>query len=121
MLCGCISQADQRPDSEVSILPFASSRVIPQPAELTFSRLRNQHELNAKLEGATLGDAEADVDDTLKWLKRAKKREKELAKKRQQELENMDKMYQEEYSESGHHQSVQLVIYTDTSVPFRGS
>jgi hypothetical protein len=52
------------------------------------------------LKGATLGDAEVDVDDTLKWLKRSKKREKELAKKRQQELENMDKMYQEEYSES---------------------
>jgi hypothetical protein len=65
-----------------------------------YFRVRNRKELNASLKGATLGDAEADVDDTLKWLKRSKKREKELAKKRQQELENMDKMYQEEYSES---------------------
>lgn len=45
--------------------------------------MRNKRELNAKLKGATLGDAEADVDDTMKWIKRAKKKEKELAKKRQ--------------------------------------
>ncbi|EIN04885.1 SART-1 protein [Punctularia strigosozonata HHB-11173 SS5] len=63
------------------------------------AKLKNQHELNAKLTGVTLGEAADDVDDTVKWLKRAKKREKELAKKRQQELENMDKMYQEEYTE----------------------
>ena len=62
--------------------------------------MRNKRELNAKLKGATLGDTEADVDDTLKWIKRAKKREKELAKKRQEELENMDKVFQEEYTES---------------------
>ena len=67
-------------------------------------RVRNKRELNAKLKGTTLGDAEADVDDTLKWLKRSKKREKELAKKRQQELESMDKMFQEEYTESGYNQ-----------------
>ena len=61
--------------------------------------MRNKRELNAKLKGTTLGDAEGDVDDTLKWIKRSKKREKELAKKRQEELESMDKMLQEEYSE----------------------
>ena len=59
--------------------------------------------MNAKLKGATLGDAEADVDDTLKWIKRSKKKEKELARKRQQELENMDKMIQDEYTESTYH------------------
>lgn len=62
--------------------------------------MRNKRELNAKLKGTTLGDAEADVDDTLKWIKRSKKREKELAKKRQEELDNLDKVLQDEYTES---------------------
>lgn len=62
--------------------------------------MRNKRELNAKLKGTTLGDAEGDVDDTLKWIKRSKKKEKELAKKRQQEIESMDKVFQEEYTES---------------------
>ena len=62
--------------------------------------MRNKRELNAKLKGTTLGDAEDDVDDTLKWIKRSKKREKELAKKRQEELDNLDKVLQEEYTES---------------------
>jgi hypothetical protein len=48
-----------------------------------------------------LGDADADTDDALKWIKKSKKREKELAKKRQAELESMDKVFQEEYTESG--------------------
>ena len=64
-------------------------------------RVKNKRELNASLKGTTLGDADADTDDTLKWLKRAKKREKELAKKRMEELENMDKLFQgDEYTES---------------------
>jgi U4/U6.U5 tri-snRNP-associated protein 1 len=46
-----------------------------------------------------LGDADADTDDALKWIKKSKKREKELAKKRQAELESMDKVFQEEYTE----------------------
>jgi hypothetical protein len=62
--------------------------------------VRNKRELNASLQGATLGDADADTDDTLKWIKRNKKREKELAKKRQAELESMDKVFQDEYTES---------------------
>ena len=61
--------------------------------------MRNRRELNTSLKGATLGDAEEDVDDTLKWIKRNKKREKELAKKRQLELENRDKEVQDEYTE----------------------
>jgi U4/U6.U5 tri-snRNP-associated protein 1 len=56
--------------------------------------VRNRRELNASLKGATLGDPDGDVEDTLKWLKRSKKKEKELAKKRQEDLENMDKMFQ---------------------------
>ncbi|EAU85380.2 hypothetical protein CC1G_07074 [Coprinopsis cinerea okayama7 len=63
------------------------------------AKVRNRRELNASLKGATLGDADGDVDDTLKWLKRSKKKEKELAKKRQKELEEMDKAIQAEYSE----------------------
>lgn len=64
-------------------------------------RVKNKRELNASLKGATLGDADADTDDTLKWIKRAKKKEKELAKKRQQELEDRDKQLQgDNYSES---------------------
>jgi len=46
-----------------------------------------------------LGDAEGDVDDTLKWIKRSKKKEKELAKKRQEQFEQMDKDLQAEYTE----------------------
>jgi U4/U6.U5 tri-snRNP-associated protein 1 len=66
-----------------------------------FERVRNRRELNASLKGATLGDADGDVDDVKKWLKRSKKAEKELAKKRMQELENMDRVFQgDEYTES---------------------
>ncbi|KAG5220305.1 SART-1 protein [Salix suchowensis] len=61
-------------------------------------RVRNRRELNASLKGSTLGDADGD-DDTLKWIKRNKKKEKELAKKRQEELEDMDKQLQAEYTE----------------------
>jgi U4/U6.U5 tri-snRNP-associated protein 1 len=65
-----------------------------------FLRVRNRRELHASLKGSTLGDAGGDVDDTLKWVKKAKKREKELAKRRQQELESMDKVFQgDEYTE----------------------
>ncbi|KAF5382111.1 hypothetical protein D9615_004338 [Tricholomella constricta] len=64
------------------------------------AKVRNRQELNAALKGSTLGDADADVDDTLKWIRRSKKKEKELAKKRQEELENMDKIFQgDDYSE----------------------
>jgi U4/U6.U5 tri-snRNP-associated protein 1 len=57
-----------------------------------------------------LGDADPDVDDTLKWIKKAKKREKELAKKRQEELENMDKQFQgQDYSESKCNESIMLL------------
>ncbi|KAG9224672.1 hypothetical protein PTI98_010187 [Pleurotus ostreatus] len=62
------------------------------------AKVRNRRELNASLKGSTLGDADGD-DDTLKWIKRSKKKEKELAKKRQEELEDMDKQFQEEYTE----------------------
>jgi U4/U6.U5 tri-snRNP-associated protein 1 len=63
------------------------------------ARVRNRRELHASLKGATLGDADGDVDSTLKWIKRSKKKEKELAKKRQEELEQMDKVFLAEYTE----------------------
>jgi len=62
-------------------------------------RVRNRRELNASLKGTTLGDVDGDVDDTMKWIKRSKKKEKELAKKRQKEFEEMDKVIEGEYSE----------------------
>jgi U4/U6.U5 tri-snRNP-associated protein 1 len=63
--------------------------------------VRNRRELNASLKGATLGDADGEVDDTVKWIKRSKKKEKELARKRQEELERMDQVFQgADYSES---------------------
>ncbi|KAF7327812.1 hypothetical protein MKEN_00361000 [Mycena kentingensis (nom. inval.)] len=62
------------------------------------AKIKNRRELNASLRGATLGDADGE-EDTLKWVKKSKKREKELAKKRQAELETMDKMFQADYTE----------------------
>lgn len=61
--------------------------------------MRNRKELNASLKGATLGDAADDVDDAKKWIKRSKQKEKELALKRQKELETRDKELLEEYTE----------------------
>ncbi|KAF9449540.1 SART-1 protein [Macrolepiota fuliginosa MF-IS2] len=63
------------------------------------AKVRNRRELHASLKGATLGDADGDTDDTLKWIKRSKKKEKELARKRQEELEQMDQVFQAEYTE----------------------
>ena len=70
------------------------------PVFVSTFRVRNRKELNASLKGTTLGDADGNTDDALKWIKRAKKREKELAKKRQEEMDNMDKAAQDEYTES---------------------
>lgn len=66
---------------------------------LVSHRVRNKRELNAKLAGTTLGEAD-DVDDLKKWVKKSKKKEKELARKRQEELESMDKAFQADYTES---------------------
>ena len=62
--------------------------------------MRNRRELNAKLKGTTLGDADDDVDNTKAWLKKSKKKERELAAKRLKEIESMDQAAQDEYSES---------------------
>ena len=63
-------------------------------------RVRNRRELNTKLKGATLGDADDDVDNPKAWLKKNKKKERELAAKRLKEIESMDDAAQGEYGES---------------------
>ncbi|KAG2367861.1 SART-1 family-domain-containing protein [Suillus spraguei] len=64
------------------------------------AKVRNRRELHTSLKGATLGDPDDDTEDTLKWIKKAKKRDKELAKKRQQELESLDRAFQgDDYTE----------------------
>jgi U4/U6.U5 tri-snRNP-associated protein 1 len=65
--------------------------------------------LNRRLAGATLGDADTAAEDTLSWIKKSKKREKELAKKRQQEQAAQDSQAQEEYTESQCYLSVMLL------------
>lgn len=78
-------------------------------------RVRNRRELNASLKGTTLGDVDGDVDDTMKWIKRSKKKEKELAKKRQQEFEDMDKAIEGEYSERAYpHTVIRTRTHTGT-------
>ena len=85
---------------------FHATPVIkPWPQELFdltchLRRVRNRRELNTGLKGATLGDADDDADDTKSWLKKNKKKEKELAAKRLKEIESMDDAAQGEYSES---------------------
>jgi len=81
----------------------------------SFDRVRNRRELNASLKGTTLGDAEEDVDDTLKWIKRNKKKERELAKKRQHDLENRDKEALGEYTER---LSILLVTFDQLAYDF---
>ena len=49
-----------------------------------------------------MGDAEGD-DDTLKWIKRSKKKQKELAEKRLREQEEQEKQVLEEYGERACH------------------
>ena len=81
--------------------------------------MRNRRELNAKLKGTTLGDADDDVDNTKAWLKKTKKKEKELAAKRLKEIESMDDAAQSEYNESVWI-SAELMSYTNTPTRNRG-
>ncbi|KAG8756236.1 hypothetical protein FRC14_003251, partial [Serendipita sp. 396] len=63
------------------------------------AKIRNRQELNTKLEGKTLGSLENDDGDTKAWIKKSKKIVKEIAKRRQKELEEMDNQFQESYGE----------------------
>lgn len=61
-------------------------------------RSRNKRELKKKLSGKGLGELEeGEDDDTLAWIKRQKKRQKELADMKRKQLEEMDKEVIEEY------------------------
>jgi U4/U6.U5 tri-snRNP-associated protein 1 len=63
--------------------------------------VRNRRELKAKLKGTTLGDANDDIDNTKTWLKKSKKRGKELEAKGLKELEDMNNAVMDVYDESG--------------------
>lgn len=47
-----------------------------------------------KLKGKGLGEASDDEDSAMKWIKKSRKREKQLAEKRARELAEMDKAYE---------------------------
>jgi U4/U6.U5 tri-snRNP-associated protein 1 len=66
-------------------------------ALLLLSRIKNRRELNTKIKGPTLGDAD-ELEDTLQWVKKAKKRKREL-EKRTQGFKNVDNVVQGEYTE----------------------
>lgn len=48
----------------------------------------------AKLQGKGLGEASDEEDSALNWIKKSRKRERDLAARREQELEEMDDSYQ---------------------------
>jgi len=54
------------------------------------------------LTGATLGDVGEDDGDTMSWVKKNKKLAKEMAKRKQKEMEEMDTLFQQTYDESEH-------------------
>lgn len=61
-------------------------------------RSKNKRELKKKLSGKGLGELdEGEDDDALAWIKRQKKRQKEIAEKKRKELEAMDNEVIEEY------------------------
>ena len=65
----------------------------------TLTRAKDRKVLNERLAGRTLGEAdEGDGEDLKSWIKKTKKRERELAEKRAQELENQDQQFQNEYT-----------------------
>jgi len=63
------------------------------------SRARDRSALNEKLSGHTLGEASHDEKEDIKsWIRRTKKRERELAAKRAEELEIQDQQFQTGYT-----------------------
>ena len=64
-----------------------------------FNRAKDRRALNEKLIGHTLGEGdEGDTADVKSWIKKTKKRQRELAEKRAMELENQDQLFQNEYT-----------------------
>ena len=79
----------------------------------TLNREKDRKALNERLAGRTLGEADEGDDEDLKsWIKKTKKRERELAEKRAQELENQDQQFQNEYT-SG---MVLRLVHADTFI-----
>lgn len=66
---------------------------------LRLKKARDRKALNEKLVGKTLAEPEAEEEDLKSWIKKTKRREKEMAEQRARELESQDKMFQEEYTE----------------------
>lgn len=64
-------------------------------------RVRNRRELNTKLKGRTLGDADNDIDNTKAWLKKSKKKGKELGAKNLEQIEDTKSAARDVYDESG--------------------
>ena len=61
--------------------------------------MRNRQELNTKLKGATLGDADGDVDNTKAWVRKGRKG-KVPNVKRSKLAESMNNTVQDMYDES---------------------
>lgn len=102
-----VLQGTSRQNSKVSRLSFCiitlfislSRWRIGNSLFVTFYRVRNKRELNARLKGVTLGDVKEGEEDTMAWIKRSKKITKQMAKRKEQELEEMDKLFQANYDE----------------------
>jgi U4/U6.U5 tri-snRNP-associated protein 1 len=66
-----------------------------------FCRSKNRKRNLAKLQGKGLAEASDDDDDSaLNWIKKSRKRERDLAARRARELEEMDDTYQSSYDAS---------------------
>ncbi|KAH8550931.1 SART-1 protein [Umbelopsis sp. PMI_123] len=57
-------------------------------------RAKNRQKATEKLKGKGLGEASDDEESAMKWIKKSRKREKELAEKRARELAEMDKAFE---------------------------
>ncbi|KAG2074278.1 SART-1-domain-containing protein [Suillus decipiens] len=91
---------DKEKQAEDNYAKQRERQIKERETKYLYGSVRNRRELHTSLKGATLGDPDGDTEDTLKWIKKAKKRDKELAKKRQQELESLDKAFQgDDYTE----------------------
>ena len=62
--------------------------------------MRNRRELNTKLKGATLGDADGDVDNTKAWVKKGRNKGKDPNTKSSKVTEAMNNIIQDMYDES---------------------
>jgi len=63
------------------------------------NRARDRRALNEKLSGPTLGEpGEEEKEDLKSWIKRTKKRQRELAERKSREFKSQDQQSQEEYT-----------------------